>query len=60
MMSAYLIVVLVFTLVSSYMWLTHHFWLRHAVSEERQSAIQMRIVDNAVVHQADDPREKAA
>ena len=44
MMSAYAIVPLVFGIVLSYLWLIHHFWLRHVFREDHKPAVRTRIV----------------
>ena len=44
MISAYLVVVSVFGLVLSYLWLIHHFWLRHVFNEDQKPTVQTRIV----------------
>ena len=37
MMSSYAIILLVFGIVLSYLWLIHHFWLRHVFNQDQQN-----------------------
>ena len=44
MISAYVITLFLFGMVLSYLWLIHHFWLRHVFTEDRKPAVHTRIV----------------
>src|SRR5262249_9022443 len=44
MNNAYVVVLLVFGLVLSYLWVIHHFWLRHVFKEDQKPTVQTRIV----------------
>jgi NADH dehydrogenase len=44
MMSAYAVIPLVFGIVLSYLWLIHHFWLRHVFREDHKPTVGTRIV----------------
>lgn len=44
MMSAYAVIPLVLGIVFSYLWLIHHFWLRHVFREDHEPAVRTRIV----------------
>ena len=44
MMSSYAIILLVFGIVLSYLWLIHHFWLRHVFNQDHKPAVRTRIV----------------
>jgi len=44
MMGAYAVILLVFGIVLTYLWLIHHFWLRHVFREDHKPTAQTRIV----------------
>ncbi len=44
MITAYVITPLVFGIVLAYLWLIHHFWLRHVFTEDHKPAVHTRIV----------------
>ena len=44
MISAYVITLLVFGMVLSYLWLIHHFWLRHVFTKDDKPAVHAKIV----------------
>jgi NADH dehydrogenase len=44
MISPYVIVLVVFKIVLSYLWLIHRFWLRHVFREDHKPTVQTRIM----------------
>jgi hypothetical protein len=46
MISAYLVIPLVFGIVLSYLWLIHRFWLRRVFSEDRKPTVATKIAEN--------------
>jgi hypothetical protein len=46
MISAYVVVPLVFGIVLSYLWLIHRFWLRGVFSENRKPTVATKIAGN--------------
>ena len=46
MISAYLVIPLVFGIVLSYLWLIHRFWLRSVFSEDHKPTVATKIARN--------------
>ena len=42
MISVYFVASLVFGIVLCYLWLIHHFWLRHVFKEDHQPSVHTR------------------
>jgi len=43
MMSVYAVVLLVFGIVLTYLWLIRHFWLRHVFTEDHKPPVHTRL-----------------